>query len=97
VTAPPVHFYCYYRVHPAQSTTAREGVAHLFRSVEERLGVVGRLYKGEREPRLWMEVYEHVSEPDRLEMLLSELWLSQGFAAFLAPGSTRRIERFVAA
>jgi Domain of unknown function (DUF4936) len=97
VTAPPVHFYCYYRVDPARSSAAREGVAHMFRRVEERFGVVGRLLKGEREPELWMEVYEHVSEPDRLETLLSEICVALGFGALLAPGSARRIERFVAA
>jgi hypothetical protein len=44
-----------------------------------------------------MEVYEPVREPDRLETLLSELCASHAFVSFLAPGSTRRIERFVAA
>jgi hypothetical protein len=95
VTAPPVNFYCYYRVDLARSGLARGTVAHIFRAVEERLGVVGRLFKGEREPALWMEVYEHVREPDRFEIELAELCESQGFASLLAAGSTRRIERFV--
>ena len=97
MTASPVYLCCYYRVDPAQSNAAREGVAHMFRTVEERLGVVGRLLKGEHEPSLWMEVYEHVREPEHLETLLSELCASRAFVSFLAPGSTRRIERFVAA
>lgn len=97
MTAAPVYFYCYYRVDPMRAGAARERVAQMFRKVEERFGVIGRLLEGEREPALWMEVYEHVPEPDRFEILLSELCASQGFAAFLAPGSTRRTERFVAA
>lgn len=97
MTAPSVHFYCYYRVDPARSRLAREAVAHIFRAVEARVGVIGRLLTGERDPALWMEVYEHVREPDRLEAMLSELCAAHDFTGVLVPGSTRRIERFVAA
>jgi Domain of unknown function (DUF4936) len=69
----PIHFYCYYRVAPAQSRTARAAVAETFRRIEERLGIVGRLLQGEREPWLWMEIYEDVREPEQLEFLLAEL------------------------
>jgi hypothetical protein len=96
VSASPVNFYCYYRVDPARSALARGAVAHIFRILEERSGAVGRLFKGEREPALWMEVYEQVREPERFEAQLAELCDLQGFTAFLAPGSMRRIERFVA-
>jgi hypothetical protein len=96
VSAPPVNFYCYYRVDSARTARARETVARVFRVVEERLGIVGRLLRGEREPALWMEVYEQVREPDRFESELAKICAAQGFASLLAAGSARRIERFVA-
>jgi len=97
VIAAPAYLYCYYRVAPAKATAARSVVALLFRAVEERFGVAGRLFQGEREPWLWMEVYEHAQEPDRLEALLSEVCAEHGFSACLDRGSERRLERFVAA
>jgi hypothetical protein len=97
VTAAPAYLYCYYRVAPAQARAARDAVAALFRAAEERFGATARLLRGEREPWLWMEVYENVREPDRLETVLAELCGAQRFAAFLAPGERRRSERFVAA
>jgi len=45
---------------------------------------------------LWMEVYEPLREGERFEAALAELCASQRFHTFLAPGSERRIERFVA-
>ncbi len=97
MTAAPAYVYCYYRVAPAKAAAARRVVALLFRAVEERFGVVARLFQGEREPWLWMEVYEHVGEPDRLEAVLSELCVAHGFDACLDRGAQRRVERFVAA
>jgi hypothetical protein len=93
----PVNLYCYYRVAPERAGAARVAVAHAFRAVEERFGVVPRLYRGEHEAALWMEVYEQVRDADRLESVLSELCAAAEFAGFLASGSVRRIERFVAA
>jgi len=96
VTAAPAYLYCYYRVQPAQAAATRHAVATLFRAAEERFGARTRLFQGAREPWLWMEVYENVRDPDRLEAMLAELCEAQRFAAFLAPGAERRVERFVA-
>jgi hypothetical protein len=90
-----VHCYCYYRIAPQHADVAREAVTLAFRILEERLGIVGRLLQGEREPSLWMEVYENVRDPDRLETTLADLLAEHRFSACLAPGSERRIERFV--
>ena len=97
MTDAPVNLYCYYRVAPAHARAARDTVARAFRVVEERFGITGHLYRGQREALLWMEVYEQAREPDQLETTLSELFGSSGFTLFLAPGSQRRVERFVAA
>jgi hypothetical protein len=91
-----VHCYCYYRVAPERAAAAREAVSAAFRVLEERLGIVGRLLQGEREPALWMEVYENVRDPDRLEATLADLLAEHRFPACLAPGSERHMERFVA-
>jgi Domain of unknown function (DUF4936) len=96
VIATPVHYYCYYRIDPAQAHAARAAVAFMFRALEDRLGILGRLFQGEREPLLWMEVYEPLRNEKRFEAALAELCASQRFHTFLAPGSERRIERFVA-
>ncbi len=91
-----VHCYCYYRIAPQHADVAREAVTLVFRILEERLGIVGRLLQGEREPLLWMEVYENVRDPHRLEATLADLLAENRFSACLAPGSDRRMERFVA-
>ena len=91
-----VHCYCYYSISPLHAGAAREAVGLAFRVLEERFGIVGRLLQGEREPSLWMEVYENVRDPDRLEAILADLLAEQRFSACLAPGSERRMERFVA-
>ena len=65
-------------------------------ALEDRAGIVGRLLQGVDEPLLWMEVYENVRDPERFEATLEDLLTARRFTAFLAPGSERRIERFVA-
>jgi hypothetical protein len=94
--ARPVHCYVYYRVDPARAAAARETIAAVLASIEERAGVTGRLLQRQDEPMLWMEVYESVHDPARFEVMLADLLDTHRFAQFLAPGSTRKIERFVA-
>ena len=94
--ASPVHYYVYYRIAPAHAATARGVIEAVLRALEDRAGVVGRLLQGVDEPLLWMEVYESVRNPERFEATLDDLLAARRFAAFLAPGSERRIERFVA-
>jgi hypothetical protein len=94
--ARPVHCYVYYRVEPARAAGARETIATVFASIEERAGVTGRLLQRQDEPMLWMEVYESVHDPARFEVMLADLLDTHRFAQFLAPGSTRKIERFLA-
>ena len=91
-----VSCYVYYRVAPGQAAKARQAITEVLATLERRHGVIGRLLQGASEPLLWMEVYENLREHERvltdLDALLSEL----RFDALLAPGSTRRTERFVA-
>jgi hypothetical protein len=96
MSARPVHCYIYYRVDPARAADARETIAAVLASIEERAGVMGRLLQRQDEPMLWMEVYESIRDPARFEETLSDLLDTHRFSQFLAPGSARKIERFVA-
>jgi hypothetical protein len=86
----------YYRVAAPHAAAARVAIRAALQRLEERSGIVGHLFEGEDEPLLWMEVYENVRDTQRFEALLSDLLGSERFAQFLAPGSQRRTERFVA-
>jgi hypothetical protein len=86
----------YYRVAAPHAAAARAAILGTLHSLEERAGIVGRLFEGQDEPLLWMEVYENVRDTHRFEVMLGDLLAADRFAQFLAPGSQRRIERFVA-
>jgi hypothetical protein len=96
MSATPVHCYIYYRVDPARAAAAREAMAAVLASIEQRAGVTGRLLQRQDEPTLWMEVYESIRDPARFEEMLANLLDTHRFSQFLAPGSARKIERFVA-
>ena len=92
----PVHFYIYYRIaaaHAADARTALEGVMH---ALEQRFAVSGRLLCGQNDADLWMEVYENVGDPVAFESAMNKLLAETRFASWLAVGSARRTERFVA-
>ena len=94
--ARPVHCYVYYRVDPRARPPRATTLAAVLASIEERAGVTGRLLQRQDEPMLWMEVYESVHDAARFEVMLADLLDTHRFSQFLAPGSTRKIERFVA-
>jgi hypothetical protein len=97
MSATPVHYYVYYRVAAAHANAARQAVAALLAQLEQRSFVIGRLLCRQDEPLLWMEVYEGVRDTRAFEAALAELVDASGLAALLAPGATRKTERFVAA
>jgi Domain of unknown function (DUF4936) len=96
VSSKPVHFYIYYRIaerHAAEARTALEGVMDALRK-ESSVG--GRLLCAQDDASLWMEVYENIVEPVGFEAALNALLGRTRFVSWLAPGSERRTERFVA-
>ena len=97
MSAATVHYYVYYRIAIAHAADARRTIAAVLALLEQRVGVAGRLLQRQDEPLLWMEIYEGVRDPAVFEVTLAELLAERAFASFLAPGSTRKIERFVAA
>lgn len=94
--ASPIHFYIYYRIAAPHAAAARGVIEAVLRALEDRAGIVGRLLQRVDEPLLWMEVYENVRDPERFAATLEDLLAARRFTAFLAPGSERRVERFVA-
>ena len=94
--ASPIHFYIYYRIAAPHAAAALGVVEAVLRALEDRAGIVGRLLQRVDEPLLWMEVYENVRDPERFAATLEDLLAARRFTAFLAPGSERRVERFVA-
>ena len=96
MTKPLAHCYIYYRVAAPHTAAARAAILATLDTLEERAGIVGRLFAGESEPLLWMEVYENVRDTELFEKMLNDLLAAKRFPEFLAPGSERRLERFVA-
>ena len=92
----PVHFYIYYRIAPPHAADARTALEGVMDALEQRFAVSGRLLCAQNDADLWMEVYESVGEPVPFEAAMDKLLGETRFAAWLAPGSARRTERFVA-
>jgi hypothetical protein len=79
--------------HAADARTALAGVRAV---LEKEFAVSGRLLCAQNDAALWMEVYENVGDPVRFEARLNSLLGQTPFATWMAPGSVRRSERFVA-
>ena len=96
MNTPLVYCYIYYRIAHGHAAAARRVIEMAFHNLEDRAGIVGRLLQRQDEPALWMEVYENVRDTDQFEAMLTNLLDAHRFSAFLAPGSARKTERFVA-
>ena len=69
----------------------------LLASAEQyRTGIAGKLLQGADDSTLWMETYEGVRDAESFSAIIGELLKPSGFETFLAPGSSRVTERFVA-
>ena len=91
-----IDFYIYYRVAPQDAEQARREIAALMLALERQTGIIGRLLRREDEATLWMEVYEGVRDSADFQKKLTELLRVHRIARYLAPGSARKTERFVA-
>jgi len=96
VSPAATHFYIYYRVAQQSAEQARRELAALMHTLERQTGIIGRLLQREDEATLWMEVYEDVRDSAAFQEKLDDLIRIHGFARYLAPGSARKTERFVA-
>ncbi len=91
-----VHFYIYYRIAAPHAADALALLTEVMRTLDEQFTVCGRLFCAEKDADLWMEVYEDVREPLQFEAAMNVLLARTRLASWLARGSVRRIERFVA-
>ena len=89
--------YVYYKVDPLQLGDLRRAVEQLFAAVERAGGVRGRWQRRRDDPATYMEIYAEVHDLPRFEALLAGECERLGFERYLAPGSARRVETFVAA
>jgi hypothetical protein len=86
-----MNFYVWYRVEqddPETETAVRSMMARL----ACRNGVAGRLLKKRDEPRLWMEVYVDVADPDGFERLMTQKVDEFDLGMFI--DGARRVEAF---
>jgi hypothetical protein len=86
-------FYVWYRA-GRDEAAAELAVRTMMARLGCRSGVSGRLLKKRDEPRLWMEVYEGVSDAEAFEHLLAQALDEYDVEMFL--DGARRIECFVA-
>jgi hypothetical protein len=87
-------YYIYYRVPAENAVRARTAVSDLQRELSEATGIGGRLLRRRDDETTWMEIYENVTDSARFEAQISQLVERHGFAALLAPGSSRKQEIF---
>lgn len=63
--------YVYYRIDPQHEDAAETPIRTLMARLACRCSVTTRLLKKRGEPRLWMEAYEGVVDPDAFERELA--------------------------
>ena len=91
-----VNYYIYYRIVPADAARVRAVVSAVQSALERATGVAGKLFRRSDDASTWMEVYESIEHQQAFESELERLLEEHHFAACLAPGSNRHVERFSA-
>jgi hypothetical protein len=93
----PASVYVYYKVDPQRLEALRGVIESLFDAVRRGGGVQGRWQRRRDDPATYMEIYSPVPDLARFEALLARECERLGVSAYLAPGSLRRVETFIAA
>lgn len=89
-----VDYYIYYRIEAEHTAALAAAVADLQAALLEATGITGRLRRRLDDPLTWMEIYEQVADGPAFEAVLDQLVTEHALLSFLAPGTTRTIERF---
>jgi quinol monooxygenase YgiN len=92
----PASIYVYYKVDPGHLGDLRDVVRQLFAAIQREGGIQGRWQRRRDDPTTYMEVYPDVRDIPRLEALLARESERLRIDRYLAPGSVRRVELFVA-
>ena len=90
-------YYVYYRIGPDAHAELTRAVGELFAAVAAQTGVRGRWMRRRDDPTTCMEVYEEVRDAAGFEAVLESEVQRRGFGRFLAAGTARHTECFVAA
>jgi hypothetical protein len=90
-------YYVYYRVDAEQVGALRLSIPGLFKSIENKTGIAGRWMHRRDDPLTYMEIYEGVKDEAAFEALLERECERLGLQRFLAAGTARRREIFIAA
>lgn len=88
-------YYIYYRVDADKSAAGAAATEKLLAAVRSATGIQGRVLKKRKEPQLWMEIYEQVTDEAQFEWALAEAVAASGIATALQPGSARHTECFI--
>ena len=91
-----LNYYVYYRIVPAEAARVRAIVLAVQSALERTTGIAGSLLQRSDDASTWMEVYDNIDQLQAFESALEHLLAEHGFAGCLAPGSSRRVERFTA-
>ena len=87
--------YVYYRVADEHEQAARHALHAMQAELQTCTGIVGRAYSKATEPRLWMEVYNGIADPDALVDLLDRLAERHWLIGCLAENQRRHVEHFL--
>lgn len=87
--------YVYYRVAEPSARATRDTVDAIIRDVARETGVHARLLRRADDASTWMEVYEPVPDEAMFVDVLEKTVERHAFAAILASGVGRVVERFV--
>lgn len=91
------NYYIYYRIEPGLRDELARLVGELFEAIARETGVRGRWMQRRDDPTTCMEVYEQVPDGPSFEVLLERETKLRGFERFIASGTARHAECFVAA
>ncbi len=86
-----MNFYVWYRVERDDRDT-ETAVRGMMARLACRSGIAGQLLKKRDEPRLWMEVYADVADPDGFTRLMTQKVDEFDLGMFI--DGTRRVEAF---
>jgi hypothetical protein len=90
----PGHYYVWYRM-TGDPRAAAAAVAALVAEVTQRTGINGRLLRRRDDARVWMEVYENVTDPAAFDQAFAAATRAHEPGRFAA-GGVRHVEAFVA-
>lgn len=96
-SAEAVDVFIYYRLdEDCNRASALRSIRAMQEVVAARTGIAGRLLMRRDDAHTWMEIYPAVSDVAELERVLDAVGRELGVGIWIAPGTARHVERFIA-